>query len=102
MRKQRTTQQNKAIHKYFELLADALNESGWEMKRLLSQKPEIEIPWTPSSIKECIWRPVLRAMTGEDSTTKMNTVDPSEIYQVVDRHISQLTGVHVEFPSEES
>ena len=42
--KQRTLQQNKALHKYFEILADTLNEAGLDARVVL--KPEIEIPWT--------------------------------------------------------
>lgn len=100
-RKQRTSQQNKAMHKYFELLASALNDSGYEMKKVLEVK-SVDVPWSSVSVKEVLWRPIQEAVTGKESTTELNTVDPSEIYTILDRHISSNFGVHVPWPSEES
>jgi hypothetical protein len=101
MRKQRTDQQNNSMHLYERMLAKALNEAGWETKRFLSAKPEIEIPWTKESIHELIWKIVLNAMTNKTSSTEMNTVDMNDVYLVVDRHISELTGVSVPWPTNE-
>ena len=100
-RKQRSLSQNAALHLYCSRLADALNDAGFDM-RSFPWKEGIDIPWNQAMVKEFLWKPVMEVMTGKHSTTEMNTVDPSEIYDVVDRHISQVTGVHVEFPSEET
>lgn len=97
--KQRTLLQNNALHLYCKLLSEALNDAGLDMKVVL--KPEVEIPWSKDSVKEFIWRPVQKAMIKGQSTTEMDTVDPSEIYKVIDRHISEKFGVHVEWPSKE-
>jgi len=97
-RKQRTIQQNKALHKYLELLSEALNDAGYDMKKTL--KPGVDIPWNKDMAKEFLWRPIQEAMTGKHSTTELNTVDPSEIYLVLDRHISEKFGIHIEWPSE--
>jgi|GEM_PF-1348722 len=35
---QRTAQQNKALHRYFELLAEALNEAGYTMQFVMSHR----------------------------------------------------------------
>ena len=96
---QRTDQQNKALYKYFELLAEALNDAGYDMKKVL--KPEVDIPWNKEMVKTHIWKPVQEVMTGEKSTTEMSTVEPSEIYSVINRHISEKFGVHVPWPSDE-
>ena len=96
---QRTILQNKALHKYFELLAEALNNAGWDMKKTL--KEEVEIPWTKDMVKNHLWRPIQEIMFSKHSTTEMNTKDPSEIYVVLDRHLSSKTGVHVEFPKDD-
>ena len=96
-RKQRTPSQNNSLHLYCERLADALNAAGYDMKRTL--KHDVEIPWTKDSVKSHIWKPVQEAMTGKESTTEMNTVDPSEIYEVVSRHLGEKTGVFVEWPT---
>ena len=94
---QRTIQQNKALHKFFELLADALNDSGLDMRKTL--KPGIDIPWNRDRCKEFLWRPIQEAMTGKTSTTELNTVEPSEIYAVLDRHLSSKFGIHIEWPT---
>ena len=86
------------MYKYFTLLAEALNDSGYDMKRTL--KEEIEIPWTTESVKIHLWRPIQKIMQDTDSTTEMNTAGPSEIYNTLSRHISQKFGINVNWPSE--
>lgn len=41
-KRERTLTQNRAIHLWFTMLADALNDAGLDMRTVL--KPEIEIP----------------------------------------------------------
>ena len=95
----RTLLQNKALHKYLSLLATALNEAGWDMKRTL--KPGIEIPWTEEMVKTHLWKSVQEVMLAKESTTELTTKEVNDVYEVVDRHLSQTTGVHVEFPKDE-
>ena len=95
----RTAQQNKALHKYFALLADALNAAGLDMRATL--KPEIDIPWTEYAVKDHLWRPIQDAMLGKESTTKLETPEVSEVYEVLSRHLGQRFGIHVPFPSRE-
>lgn len=97
-RKQRTLQQNKSLHKFCELLADALNDAGYEMKKVLEAKA-VDVPWNKYTVKEVLWRPIQTAMTGKTSTTELNTVDPSEVYDVLMRHMNQHFGINVEWPS---
>ena len=97
MTDKRTKQQNKAIHVYFKEVADVLNESGLEMKKVL--KPEVEIPWTEQSIKDHIWRPIMRAMYGIESTTEMNPAMINGIYETIHRLLSQKFGIDIPFPS---
>lgn len=94
----RTGQQNRALHKYLELLAEELNNAGLEMRVIL--KPEVEIPWTKESCKEFLWKPILKAMQNKDSTVEMTTVDPTEIKHVIDRHLGEKFGfVSPDWPS---
>lgn len=96
--KQRTSSQNSALHKGFELIAKALNEAGLDMRVVL--KPEIEIPWTKSSVKEHIWRPVQILMLSKQSTTQLAKLNEIEdIWDVVMRHLGQNHGVeYIPFP----
>ena len=96
--KQRTLQQNKALHVYFTELANTLNAAGLDMKKTL--KPEVEIPWTPDAVKQHLWRPIQEAMYNIHSTTKLNKINISDVYAVLDRHLGQRFGLHVEFQNE--
>lgn len=95
--KQRTLQQNKAMHKYFSLLAEALNDAGLDMKKTL--KPEIDIPWTTQTVKDFLWRPVQQLFLEKSSTTELTTIDPTKIHDILNRHLSEKFGISVEFPS---
>ena len=46
----RTSQQNRAMHLFFARLVEALNDAGLDMKKVL--KPEIDIPWSQTAVKE--------------------------------------------------
>ena len=92
----RTLQQNKALWKYFELLAEALNDAGLDMRKTL--KPDIEIPWTKNSIHDHLWLPIQETMYGKGSTTELNTIEPSEIHAVLSRHLGERFGLFVAWP----
>lgn len=95
----RTLTQNRALHKFCQMLADRLNEAGLDQKKVL--KPEVEIPWTMEAVKEGLWRPVQEAVTGLKSTTKPEASQYSDIYEVLNRHLTTKLGVHVAWPTKE-
>lgn len=99
MNKQRTDAQNRSMHKYFELLSEALNDAGYNVMQTM--KHDAEIPWNPRLVKELIWRPVQLAMHDIESTAKLDKMQVSDVYEVVNRHIAQTKGVSVAFPSED-
>lgn len=75
------------------------------LRKISPRKLEVEMPWTKELVKEHIWRPVQRAMTDKESTTEINTVDPSEIWEVINRHLTEFTKGRVMvplWPSEEN
>lgn len=97
-KKSRTITQNAALHKYCELLAEALNDAGLDMRRVI--KEEVDIPWNMQNVKEHLWRPIYTAVTHEHSTTKADTSQYGEVYSVLSRHLSQkLEGLYVPWPS---
>lgn len=99
-RPKRTNKQNAALHQYCRMLAKALNDAGFDMKRTL--KADAEISWTEHAVKENLWRPVQKAMFGVESTTEPETGQYTQIYEVINRKIAQTTGVSVPWPSLES
>lgn len=89
--KQRTNQQNRALHLWLTQVSKTLNDAGLDMKATL--KEDVEIPWTMEMAKEYLWRPIMKITTGEGSTTDMNTIDPTVITETITRHMGQKHGV---------
>lgn len=96
---QRTGQQNRAMHLFFEMLAKNLNDAGLDMRKVL--KPEISIPWTKQSVKDQLWREIQQAMYSKRSTTdllKQEEID--RIHEVLMRHLGEKFHVeYIPFPS---
>lgn len=98
--KTRTSQQNRALHLYFAQLAEALNDAGMDMRAVI--RTNVEIPWTPLSIKEYLWRPVQNKSLHKKSTTELTIGEIDKIYEVVNKVVGERTGVHIPFPSIET
>jgi len=98
--KNRTSQQNKALHLWFTQLADELNSQGLDMRQVIRQ--EIDIPWTPYLIKENLFRPTMKTVLGYKSTRQLKTGDIDKIFNIISKAISERTGVYLPFPSIES
>lgn len=96
-KEQRTKLQNRALHKYYELVAHEFREAGYDMKQILGK--HIAIPATPELIKECIWKPIQNSMYSYDSTTQLTTDEISKVYEVLNKHLGEQFGIHVPWPS---
>ena len=97
LEKNRTDQQNRALHLYFTLLADALNDAGFDMKKTI--RKDVDIAWSGISVKEYLWRPIQKTYLQEKSTTRLKTGDIDKIYDILNKIIGERTGVHISFPS---
>ena len=88
-RKLRTSSQNNAIHKDCELIAEKLNDAGLDMRIVL--KKDIDIPWTTESVKNHIWRPIMKAMFKKESTTELekSNEEISKIHEVIMRELGE-------------
>ena len=64
----RTDLQNRSLHLWFTLLADALNEAGFDIRKTIREG--LEISWTPENVKELLWRPVMKTLVLKGSTTQ--------------------------------
>jgi short-subunit dehydrogenase len=92
-----TRQQQKALHKYFELLAKELNNNGITVQKLLSQA--VELNWNARTIKELLWKPIQEALLAKKSTTELDKVkDIDEVWEHINRFVGETWGLYVPFP----
>ena len=91
--RQRTDQQNRALHLFCRLLSKALNDAGLDQRKVM--KSEVEIPWNEESVKTNLWKPIQEAMFGIQSTADATTKDYSQVYEVLTRHLQTKLGVEV-------
>jgi hypothetical protein len=99
MEDKRTIQQNKALHKWFELLARELRENGYDMKTVMPKVIDI-IP-TKENVKELIWRPVQMAMFSKHSTTELlKKKEIDLVFDVICKALGEMGVVVPAFPSD--
>jgi len=89
----RTGQQNKALHVFLSQLSDVLNDAGFTQMKVL--KHDAEIPWTTTTAKENLWKPLQEAMINRLSTTEASKADYSAIHHVLSKHLASTLGVTV-------
>lgn len=88
----RTSQQNKSAHVFFELLAQALNDAGLDMRAVL--KEDVDIPWSKDTVKDYLWRPIQKAMLQKKSTTELEKIDEIDrVHEVLMRHLGEKFGI---------
>jgi hypothetical protein len=95
--KQRTPQQNRALHVLFRLLAEELNNAGLDQRRVL--KETVDIPWTSEAVKNQLWRPIQQAQLGKESTKELTTKEIDEVFDTINKHLGERLSVHIPFPS---
>jgi hypothetical protein len=96
VKQSKTEKQNRALHLWFHLLAEALNDAGFDQKKVIN----IDIPWSAYSVKEYLWRPTQIKILGKKSTTRLarNEIDP--IFEIISKTIGErCNGLYVPFPS---
>lgn len=96
----RTLRQNAALHKYLTLVADALNDGGYSVQLVLKQ--DVAVDWTPTLVKEILWRSVQKAILKKSSTTELSKQkDIDVVFEHLNRHLGERFGIHVPFPTSE-
>lgn len=91
----RTLQQNRAIHLYCKHVAEALNNNGHTVTAVL--KPEVK--FSMLTVKEQLYKPILSALRGKNSTAQATTSEMNNVYDVMNKALSEKFGVHIPFPS---
>jgi hypothetical protein len=101
MEKQRTPNQNKAIHKLFTDVAIEMLAQGIERKTVVQDLDTYTCPIDAGFMKE-VWRSIQYTQTGKISTTQLEKAEIDKVYDTFNRFLSDSYGVHVGFPSMEA
>ena len=102
---QRTKKQNDALHLYFEMIAEALNREGLDVRVVLQVIAEkgVDMMWSKELVKELLWRKIQKKFTGKQSTTELDSIgDITEIYDMLNKFLSEYFFITRPFPSLES
>lgn len=94
----RTSQQNRALHKFFAIISEQLNEMGMEYHYFGLKGQELTMMYTPTIVKELVWKPIQKALFDIDSTTKLNTKQMNDVIDVLTKFFGER-GVEIEFPN---
>lgn len=95
---QRTNKQNSAIRVYCREVAEALNAAGMDMQQF-PFKQGFGLPWSDYTVMEFLWRQVQLALTGKESSTKLDTTEVNGVYMVLSKKLAEVAGIDIPFPS---
>jgi regulator of sigma D len=98
--KQRTIKQNASLHQWCEMLATALNECGLTVEKTLTGKAEIL--WSKVTVKEILFKQIMKLQTGKTSTTELTTKELCDVSESLTKYLSENHDLVVDFPSLES
>lgn len=97
----RTNKQNKAIHKYLDMVAHELQNQGQTIQDVVRKTDWIEITPTTIALKETLWRPIQEVVIGKKSTTELTTAEVNEIYAIISMFLSKHFEISLPFPNYE-
>ena len=92
--KQRSLAQNRCLHAYCDDIAREATNAGIEVQAFVKNTGA---SITPALVKE-IWRAIGKVKFGKEHTSELTTKEFIEVYEEVNKHISQW-GLEVSFPS---
>lgn len=94
--KQRSILQNRSLHKYLTQIAEALADSGQDMRVVV----KLPIKPTLENVKQELWKPVMTAMYPDiESTTQLSTKQIQAVYEVFNYAMGTRLGVSLPWPS---
>jgi hypothetical protein len=91
--KKRTSQQNKALHKWCADVAKVLNDAGADMEGTLQALGKLDVQWTGTSVKEALFKPLLAQVAAIESTADAGTADYTPVVQALSKGCAQIMGI---------
>ena len=96
MTEQRTLPQNRALHKYCEIISDEMNAAGYDFKQVV----RLPVAMTPELVKEYLFKRIMTTMyPKKESTTQLNTIEIQRVYESMNNATSELFGISHDWPN---
>ena len=96
MQKQRTLNQNSALHKALDELAQEMYMQNLDMRTVI----KVPVRPTKENVKELMFKPVMNALFPEiTSTAKLNTKQMTMLWDVFSEAMQDRFGIFIEWPS---
>ena len=92
----RTSLQNRALHKYCDLVAKELKAKDLTVQEVLAKA--IERDFDMETVKAVLWKPLQKACTGEEKTSKAKTKYYAKVYKYLSHHLAVNFGVTTAWP----
>ena len=94
----RTPQQNRALHLYFTLVADALNDAGLTVQETVPNF-RMDLDWNSIMVKELLWKFAMKKMFNKDSTTELTKKkEIDQLHETINRFLGSLGVEYIPFP----
>jgi len=95
----RTPTQNASLHLFCQQLAVAMNDAGFDFHVFI--KEGYPVPFTPALVKDHMWRPIQKAITGHASTKDPEPGQYAQIYDALNMKLAEY-GIFVPWPCKEN
>lgn len=96
---QRTPTQNASLHVYARLLAEGLNDAGYDVQTVIT----VPVSFTDKTVKKYMIKPIMKALYPDyESTTELSTTEIQEVYENLNRLTGEKFGVSIPWPSNEN
>lgn len=97
----RTTRQNNALHKLFDLMSEKCEKEGITVSMIVGAlKNGVDICPTPQFLKD-LWKTMQEILLKKSSTTDLNKVNEIDlVYEAWCKFWGDRFGIYVEFPNE--
>ena len=94
----RTPQQRKSLEVYCRLVAEAMNDAGYDFKKAIT----LEIAMTQALVKEYIFKRIMKAMyPDKTSTTELSTTEIQKVYEVMNANTANKFGISMDWPNDD-
>lgn len=91
--KQRTSKQNRALHRWFRQVAFDMDAAGHDAREVFT----CAIPITEHQVKELMFRPVAEIMYGKESSTELSVKEIQHVVDTLQRLFAEKYGISTPF-----